>query len=176
MREALSLLTGLAMVLLAAAAMGAPGAGAPRAAGAGDDDPDVIEVRHYALTLDKANKTATAMQSINQLVAANPSLNAAMDAGSSTTGKKPITQQAHDIDSQYPQIAAIIHANGLATREFIVLTGAIINDVGWVGMKKSGMVQAYPPGMITPENAALIEGNWDAFQAIAAKMTPPNTR
>jgi len=173
MRESVSLLTGVAMVALAAAAMGASPSGA-RAAG--DDDPDVIEVRHYVLTLDKANKTATAMQSINQLIAANPSLNAAMDASGGSTGKKPITQQAHDIDSQYPQIAAIIHANGLATREFIVITGAIINDVGWVGMKKSGMVQAYPPGMITPENAALIEGNWDAFQAIAAKMTPPNVR
>ncbi len=173
MRESVSLLAGFAMVALAAAALGASPSGA-RAAG--DDDPDVIEVRHYALTLDKANKTATAMQSINQLVAANPSLNAAMDASSGTTGKKPITQQAHDIDSQYPQVAAIIHANGLATREFIVITGAILNDVGWVGIKKGGTVQAYPPGKITPENAALIEANWPAFQMILAKMTPPNVR
>jgi hypothetical protein len=160
--------TGVAMVALTAGAMGA--------AQAGDNNPDVIEVRHYALTLDKAQKTATALQSINQLVAANPSLNAAMDAGSDSTGKKPITQQAQDIDSKYPQVAAIIKANGLATREFIVLIGAIINDVGLVGMKKSGMMQAYPPGMITPANAALIEGNWDAFQALTAKMTPPISR
>lgn len=165
LREAVSLLTGVSMVALAAAAMSAP---------PGANDPDVIEVRHYALTLDKAQKTATAMQSINQLVASNPSLNAAMDAGSDTTGKKPITQQAQDIDSKYPQVAAIIHANGLATREFIVITGAIINDMGWVSMKKSGMVQAYPPGMITPENAALIEGNWVAFQQLTAKMSPGN--
>ena len=169
LREGLSLLTGVAM-LLAAAAMGAP------AAGAAGDDPDVIEVRHYVLTMDKAEKTATAMQSINQLVAANPQLNAALDASGGTTGKKPITQQAQDIDSQYPQIASIIHADGLATREFIVITGAIINDVGWVSMKKGGMVQAYPAGMITAANAALIEGNWDAFQAITAKMTPPSAR
>jgi hypothetical protein len=171
MRSVVSLLAGIAMVALATAAMGAH-----LAAGAGDDNPDVLEVRHYVLTLDKAQKTATAMQSINQLIAANPSLNAALDASGGSTGKKPITQQAKDIDSQYPQLASIIHANGLATREFIVVTGAIINDVGWVSMKKGGMVPAYPPGMITPENAVLIEGNWDTFQAIAGKMTPPNTR
>jgi phenylacetate-coenzyme A ligase PaaK-like adenylate-forming protein len=128
------------------------------------------------LTLDKAQKAATAMQAIDQLVAANPSLNAALDASSSTTGKKPITQQAHDIDTQYQQVAAIVHQNGLATREFIVIIGALINDLGWVSMKRQGMVQSYPPGMITPENAALIEANWAAFQALGAKMTPPSTR
>lgn len=166
-REAVLLMTSVAMLALATAAVYAQ---------PGGDDPDVREVRHYALTLDKAQKAAAAMQSINQLVAANPSLSSALDAGSSSTGKKPITQQAHDIDAQFPQIASIIHANGLATREFIVLTGAIINDLGFVSMKKSGMMQAYPPGMITPENAALIEGNWDAFQAIGARMTPPSQR
>jgi hypothetical protein len=171
LREAASLLTGVAMVALAAAAMSAPGAGGPETVSADD-----YEVRHYLLTMDKSQRTATAMQAINQLVAANPSLNAAMDASSSTTGKKPITQQAHDIDTQYQQVAAIIHQNGLATREFIVITGALINDLGWVSMKKSGMVQSYPPGMITPENAALIEANWMAFQTMGAKMSPPSAR
>jgi hypothetical protein len=139
-----------------------------------DTNSNVAEVRQYQLTLDKAQKAATALQSINQLVAANPSLNAALDAGSDATGKKIITQQAQDIDTKYPQIAAIIHQNGLQTREFIVVSGAIINDVSWVGMKKQGMVKDYPPGMVTPQNAALIEANWDAFQAIGAKMSPPS--
>jgi hypothetical protein len=171
LREALPLLTGVAVLALATVAHAAPLAGF-----AANDNPDVVEVRQYALTLDKAQRTATAMQAINQLVAANPSLNAALDAGSSTTGKKPITQQAQDIDSKYPQLAAIIRANGLATREFIVVTGALINDLGFVGMKKQGFIKAYPAGVITPANAALIEQNWAAFQAIGAKMSPPSTR
>jgi hypothetical protein len=169
LRKTVAALSGIAMLALAASAMGAPVAnGAP-----GDNDPDVLEVRHYALTLEKAQKAATAMQSINQLVAANPALNGAMSADN-TTGKETITQQAQTIDSKYPQVAAIIHQNGLQTREFIVLTGAIINDVGFVTLKKQGMIPSYPPGMITPQNIALIEGNWPAFQAIAAKMAPPN--
>jgi hypothetical protein len=168
-RHALSLLCSIAIVALTASAT----AQAPNPM---DNNPDVLEVRHYRLTLEQAEKTATAMQAVNQLVAANRSLSAAMDASSSSTSKKPLTQQAQDIDAKFPQVAGVIHANGLATREFIVLTGAIINDIGWVGMKKQGMISAYPPGMVTPENATLIEQNWDKFQAIGAKMTPPNTK
>jgi hypothetical protein len=170
LREAVAVPVGVAMVLLAVTVS------APKAVAQGDINPDVTEVRHYQLTIDKAQKTATAMQSINQLIAANPSLSAAMDEGSETAGKKPITQQAQEINSKYPQIAAIIKQNGLATREFIVAIGAIINDMGWVGLKKQGIFRTYPAGMITPENAALIEANWDAFLAMEARMTPPDAR
>lgn len=166
-REILSVFTGVAMVTLATVPLSAQGGST--------DNPDVKEVRSYVLTLAKAQQAATAMQSINQLIAANPSLNAAMDQSADTTGKETITQQAQTIDSKYPQISAVIHSNGLQTREFIVLTGAMINDVGFVGMKKQGMISSYPPNSITPENAALIEANWDAFQALAAKMAPPNS-
>jgi len=166
-------------LLLVCCALAAPAiavTGAPRAnAGQSDSNPDVNEVRQYQLTMDKAQKAAMAMQSINQLISANPSLNAAMNASSDSTSRVTITQQAQNIDSKYPQLAAIIRQNGLATREFIVVTGAIINDAGWVSMKKQGMIKDYPPGMITPANAALIEANWDAFQGISAKMAPPNT-
>jgi hypothetical protein len=157
-------------------ALGATALGVSQTGGSGDNSPDVLEVRYYVLTLDKAQKTATAMPTISQLVAENPGLNAALDASSGSTGKKPLTQQGQDIDAHFPQLAAIIRTNGLATREFIVLTGSIMSDIGRVTMKKGGMVQAYPAGMITPENATLIEGNWPALQMIAAKMTPPNVK
>jgi hypothetical protein len=42
-------------------------------------------------------------------------------------------------------------------------------------MKMQGMISSYPPNSITTANAAFVEANWAAFQAIAAKMTPPNT-
>lgn len=166
-RETLSVITGVVAVMLATTAISAQGASS--------DNPDVTEVRSYVLTLAKAQATATAMQTINQMIAANPSLSAALDNSSNTTGKETITQQAQYIDSKYPQISAVIHANGLQTREFIVITGAIINDVGFVGMKMQGMISSYPPNSVTPANAALIQANWAAFQVLAAKMTPPNS-
>jgi hypothetical protein len=169
LRDALSLFTVVAMLTLASTASAAPLAGF-----AANENPDVVEVRHYTLTLDKAQKAADAMHSINQLTAANATLKAKMDAA--TSGNLPITQQAQYIDTNFPQVTAIIHTNGLATREFIVLTGAIINDVGLVGMKMQGMIKAYPAGVITPENAAFVEKNWAAFQEIGAKMSPPSSR
>jgi hypothetical protein len=166
-REALSVFTGVAVMVLATATISAQGGSS--------DNPDVTEVRGYVLTLAKAQATATAMQTINQMIAANSSLSVALDNSSGTTGKETITQQAQYIDSKYPQISTVIHANGLQTREFIVVTGAIINDVTFVGMKMQGMIASYPPNSITPANAALIQANWPAFQALAAKMTPPNS-
>lgn len=83
-RKALSVFTGVSLVALATATMGA------MAPSAGGGDPDVIEVRSYVLTLDKAEKAATALQSINQLVAANPSLNAALDAGTPRQARSPL--------------------------------------------------------------------------------------
>jgi hypothetical protein len=169
LREVPAVLCAFAMTTLTLGVLCLPTASAQ----GNDNDPDVLEVRHYQLTMDKAQKAASAMQAINQLVASNPALSAAMNSDSST-GKKTITQQAQTIDTKYPQVAAVIHQNGLQTREFIVITGAMLNDVGWVGMKKQGMVKDYPPGMITPANADLIEANWDAFQQMGAKMAPPN--
>jgi hypothetical protein len=168
-REVPLFLGGIAVLALAATAFSVPAA---RAQG-DDNNPDVVEVRHYQLTMDKAQKAATAVHAVNQLIASNPALAGAMSSDTSA-GKLSITQQAQAIDSKYPQVAAIIHQNGLQTREFIVIIGAIINDVSMVGMKKQGMIQAYPPGMITPQNAALIEANWDAFEQIGAKMSPPS--
>lgn len=170
LRKVAAALCGVVLLALAASAAGAPLANG----GQNDNDPDVLEVRHYTLTLEKAQKTATAMQSINELIAANPALSGAMQANSDSTSKETITQQAQTIDSRYPQVAAVIRQNGLQTREFIVILGAIINDMGFVTLKKQGMIPSYPPGMITPQNIALIEGNWDAFQAIGAKIAPPH--
>src|ERR1039458_4397078 len=86
--EAMALLIGVAIVALATA----PG-GAPRAGFQAAENPDVIEIRQYVLTLDKAQKTAKAMFVVNRLVQSDPSLNAAMDAGSSTTGRKPRSEE-----------------------------------------------------------------------------------
>jgi hypothetical protein len=169
LRQALGLLSGLGCVALATLILSAPRVVAQETVTA-----DVQEVRHYALTLDKSERAATAIQSINQLTASNAGLKAKMDAA--TSGKLPITEQAKYIDANFPQVTAIIHTNGLETREWIVLTGALINDIGWVGLKKMGMIKAYDPTKITAANAALIEANWNQYQAIGAKMSPPSSR
>jgi len=44
--------------------------------------------------------------------------------------------------------------------------------VTFVGLKRQGMIQAYPPNSITPQNAAFVESNWDKIQAINKRLTP----
>jgi hypothetical protein len=120
--------------------------------------------------MDKVEKLAAAMDAVNKLRASDAALKAKMDATSSNN--LPIDQQARNIDSSFPQVAAVIHSHGLTTREFILVSIAFINDVTFVGMKKQGVIQAYPPNSVTPQNAAFVEANWDKLQALGQKLSP----
>jgi hypothetical protein len=160
-----ALFTAAVAALTLAAALHAVAQG-PAAA---DSNPDLIEARKYVLTMDKVQKLAAAMDAINKLTASDPALKSKMDADN---GSKPIDQRAKDIDTNFPQVAAIIHSHGLTTREFMVVTIAYINDITFVGMKKQGMIKDYPPNSITPENAAFVEANFDKLQQIGQKLSP----
>ena len=133
------------------------------------DNPDLPEVRNYVLTMDKIEKLAASFDAINKLRASNPALKARMDAANYSN--LPIDQQAKNVDASFPEVAALIHTNGLTTREFILVASAFLNDITYVGMKKQGAIQAYPPNSITPENAAFVEANWDKLQQIGKKLS-----
>jgi hypothetical protein len=135
-----------------------------------DNNPDLIEARRYTLTMDKIEKLAAATDTINKLTASNPALKSKMDAAS--TGNLSIDQRAKNIDANFPQNATLIHGNGLTTREYIVVMIAFINDVTFVGMKKQGIINDYPPNSVTPQNAAFVESNFDKLQQIGQKLSP----
>ena len=146
-----------------------------------DNNPDLIEARRYTLTMDKIEKLAAATDTINKLTASNPALKSKMDAAS--TGNLSIDQRAKNIDANFPQVATLIHGNGLTTREYIVVMIAFINDVtvtrrqlrgllGWSDMKKQGIINDYPPNSVTPQNAAFVESNFDKLQQIGQKLSP----
>jgi len=147
-------------------------AAAQGAAAAAADNPDLAEARNYTLTMDKLRTLADATDAVNKLLASNAALKARVDAGSS--GNLPLDQQAKKMDADFPQIAAIIHAHGITTRDYILISIAFMNDVTFVGMKRQGMIQAYPPNSVTPQNAAFVEANWDKLQALGQRMTPQN--
>lgn len=139
----------------------------PSAAG---NNPDLIEARKYALTMDKIEKLAAATDAVNKLTASNPALKSKMDAASA--GNLSVDQRAKNIDANFPQVAALIRSNGLTTREYIVVMIAFINDVTFVGMKKQGVISDYPPNSVTPQNAAFVEANFDKLQQIGQKLSP----
>lgn len=136
-----------------------------------DNNPDVVEIRHYRLTMDKLEKAAAASEQANALIASNPALKKRVDGQSDDAS---IDQKVRQFDTQFPEMTAIIHRNGLSTREYIVVSLALINDYMMVGMKKQGSIKDYPPNTVTPENAAFVEQNFDKLKAILDKMTPPD--
>jgi hypothetical protein len=165
-RKGATLLT--SFTLVAVAIMGAPQYGKPA-----DNVSDNTEIRNYRLTMDKIQKASAATEAINKLLAAQPALKKQMD--NENENDKSLDQRAKDLDTKYPQCAAVIHSNGLATREYIVVTLAVVGDVMMVGMKKQGMLKEYPANSISPENAAFVEQNFDKISTLANKMIPPSS-
>ena len=111
------------------------------------------------LTLAKPTQATalTALQSINSVGCCKPQPEFGSMPQAAPTGETDCAW-AQRPSITFPQIAAVIHSNGLQTREFIVITGAIINDVKLVGMKMQGMIAAYPPeSSRTTAGAALVQ-------------------
>jgi hypothetical protein len=154
-----------AILALAPFATSAPLAGGPH-----DNDPDLLEIRQYHLTMDKVEKTATATEQVNALLAGNPGLKKKVDAESDDDAS--IDQKAKQFDTKFPEATAIIHSNGLSTREYLVVSMALLNDMMMVGMKMQGAIKEYPPNSVTPENAAFVQQNFDKLKALSRKMTP----
>ncbi len=139
-----------------------------------DNNPDVAEIRHYRLTMDKLEKAADASQQSNALLASDPALKKRVDADTNSNDET-IDQKARRFDTSFPTIAAVVRRNGLTTREYVVVSLALMNDYMIVGMKKQGAIKAYPANSITPENAAFVEQNFDKLKPIIEKMTPQDS-
>jgi hypothetical protein len=137
-----------------------------------DNNPDILEMRHYRLTMEKVQKVADATDAVNKMLAADPALKKRVDAQTDTDNNQTIDAKARDMDARFPQIAAVVHSHGITTREYIVISMAFINDVTAVAMKRQGAIKDYPAGMITPENAAFVEQNYDKLQELGKRMTP----
>jgi len=143
-----------------------------RAQSPADNNPDLIEVRKYTLSMDKMEKLVAATQALNQYVAAHPAVKQKMDAGSSDN--LSLDQKSKYFDANFPEAVAIIQQNGLSSREYIVVSLAFINDFSFVAMKRQGTLRDYPPNSITAENATFVDANFDKLQAMSQKLTPPD--
>ena len=147
---------------------------APPPSLARDNNPDLIEVRKYTLTMPKIENLVAATDAINKMVAADPSLKQKMDAGADNN--KTLDQKVRNIDTNFPQVAAILHSHGLSTREYLLVTLAFINDVSFVGMKKSGMIKDYPPNSVTPKTPPSLKPITTSSSKSAKSFPPIRTK
>ena len=139
----------------------------------GDNNPDVVEIVNYHLTASKLDQFIGATTALTRLVESNPELKKQMNSGSDDDAS--LTQKAAEWDLHFPQATAIVKSNGLSTREYLVISIALFNDVMIVGMKKQGAIKEYPADAITPGNAAFVEQNYDKIsQALAPLMKGAN--
>jgi hypothetical protein len=167
MHRAASLIACVAVFALSNAA-----AAAPQAVGAADRNADIVAVRQYRLTMDKVEKLVTASQALNKMIAADPAIKTRLDSDSDESGT--IDQKVKVMEVDFPQAAAVVHASGLTTRDYIMVGLAFMNDVMIVSMKKGGLIKDYPANSITPENAAFVEQNFDKLKQLSEKLAPPN--
>jgi len=138
----------------------------------GDDSADVAEIRNYHLTMSKVDQFVAATTALKKLADANPEIRKGMNSDKDDDAS--ITQKAADWDLHFPAAAAIVRSSGLSTREYIVVSIALLNDVMIVGMKKNGSIKEYPPDAITPENAAFVEQNYDKLEHTMSSLMSTN--
>lgn len=152
-----------------AAAMASPAT----AQGHGENSPDVTEIRQYRLTMAKVDQYITASTALKKYVDTHPELGKRMNSGDSDN--ESISQKAADLDLHFPEAAVVLRSNGFATREYLVMSLALLNDIMIVGMKKQGALKEYPPKSITAENAAFVEQNYDKLAQALSSLQPKDS-
>jgi hypothetical protein len=138
----------------------AVGASAQTGASTPQNDPNMKEIFNYTLTMDKIHKLTAVENDMEAYEKAHPELGKEMEADN-TDGN--LDQMAQKIQ-KYPPVVAILKKDGVAPREYIVSTLAVMQAGMAVSFKKSGVYKDYPPKILTvvnPSNLAFMEKNWD---------------
>jgi hypothetical protein len=135
------------------------------------NDPELAEIRNYRLTMPKIDKYAAITDGMAGLVQAHPELEKALESTHDSNEPKNIAETVRQFETKFPQGVALIKKQGMTTREYVVLSFALLNDVMIVGMKKSGQLKAYPANSITSENNSFVEQNFDKLNKILTAAT-----
>ena len=137
-----------------------------------DDSADVAEILNYHLTMPKVDRFIAATTALKKMVDSNPELKKQINSGSDDDAS--LTQKAAEWDLHFPEATAAVKSSGFSTREYMVISIALLNDVLIVGMKKQGTIKEYPPNAISSENAAFVEANYDKLAQALAPLMPQN--
>lgn len=135
------------------------------------NNPELAEIRNYRLTMPKIDKYAAVTDGMSSLLQAHPEMEKALESGNDSAEPKNIAETVTQFETKFPQGVALIKKQGMTTREYVVLSFALLNDVMIVGMKKGGQLKAYPPNSITPENSTFVEQKYDKLNKILTAAT-----
>ena len=131
------------------------------------EDAERAEIHDYRLSLDKLERAAEAGDEILKLCTADPNLAGKVDEVFAK--EPPLDEQARNIESELPQIAAILHAHRLTTREFLLIRFALVLDLFYVESKMEDGKPVDPEDCL-PANVALIEKNLEHIRALGIRI------
>jgi hypothetical protein len=137
----------------------------------GATDADEREVATFRLSMDNLNKFGNASAALMKMTQSDPSLRKQMEE--EQKGKN--LQEETAALERHPAVVAAIRSAGLAPREYIVMTASIISTAMVVGMKKQGMIKELPP-IVSAENAAFVDQNYEKISAMLKKMQDARDR
>jgi len=115
------------------------------------------------------NKFEAAVKALNKLYAQKPGLEATL---MNETGTHNTISDSNGVIEKHPEVAAAIKGAGFSTtREYVVMSYALLNTFSNVKMKKMGYIKQIPAS-ISAENAAFVEQNYDRVNGIVNILTP----
>lgn len=106
------------------------------------DDQERKESYAYVLTMDKIYKLGEVRKSLNDWLENNKQTSKKMDEDKSLL-HGTLAHRARTLDINYPQFAAIIHKEGLSTREYLLATHVLLQSIMLADAKKEGDTQDY---------------------------------
>lgn len=136
------------------------------------DDAEKAEIHGYRLSVDKLERAAAAGDEIQKLRANDANLDKEIDEA--FWREPPLDEHARNIDSKFPQIAAILRAHGFTTREFFLVRYALMRDCYFVESKKEDGKPVDPEDVL-PANVKLIEKDLERIRALAIRIFAGDT-
>jgi hypothetical protein len=151
------------------AALSISGAGAAPQKSRGAIDADEREVTAFRLSMDNLIKFGNATSALMKITHDDPSLRKQMEE--EQQGKN--LQEETAALERHPTAVAAIRSAGLTPREYLVMTATIVSTTMAVGMKKEGMIKEFP-AIVSAENAAFVNQNYEKISALLKKMQADN--
>ena len=129
------------------------------------DNLDEKESFAYVLTIDKIDKLTHVRKTLGEWLDANEQVSNRMDHDKSLT-EGTFFQRARTLDLKYPEVATIIHKEGVSTLECLLANHVLLKAFMLVGAKKQGEVRDYSAAGrdVNPANLRFVEQHWNEIR------------
>ena len=145
-----------------------------RAAADPAPDPELLELQHYTLTMDKVNRLFDTMQELQALEKSHPELKDKLAKESENSGNESLAQAERRIASQ-PVLVGALARHGYTPHEFIVCEMTFFQAAfAEATAQQSGVDKAKmaSDAHVNPANMTFIEQHKAELEALESKGKP----